>query len=486
MKIKFSNTYINLPENFYSKINPVSVKSPGLLIFNTALAKDLGISDEDLDTRELAAIFSGNKILQGSAPIALVYAGHQYGYFVPQLGDGRAILLGEVIDGNGKRRDIQLKGSGQTPYSRQGDGRAALGPMVREYIVSEAMYALGIKTTRSLAIVTTGEVIPREAIVPGAILTRVAESHIRIGTFEYFAAKEDLKSLQLLADYVINRHYPGAKETPNPYISLLDYVCDAQASLIADWMRVGFVHGVMNTDNMALSGETIDYGPCAFIDEYNPDKVFSSIDRYGRYSFNNQANIAHWNLMRLGETLAPLINKDFTKAKEQINTKMHEFKLKYEKRYLEVMSRKIGIPSPDSKSKSLIEELLIILEDEEADYTLAFRVIAHELDDSKLLDKKLFIKTKNMYQWLEKWKAYLKEKGIPLNEAAEIMFKVNPAYIPRNHKIEEVIQSVMEDGNATKMYKLVKALSKPYKEEFVEYMKPPLVHERIIKTFCGT
>lgn len=320
MIIDFKNTYVSqLSKNFHTKTDPEKVKNPELICFNNSLANDLGINDYRFSHSELAKVFSGNVILKGSEPIALVYAGHQFGYFVPQLGDGRAVLLGEVIDRNGILRDIQLKGSGRTPYSRRGDGRAALGPMIREFIVSEAMHALGIKTTRSLAVVKTGEDIISETISPGAVLTRVAASHIRIGSFEYFSAKKDFISLKILADYTIERHYPEAKMANNPYRALLMLVMEAQISLIINWLSVGFVHGVMNTDNMTLSGETIDYGPCAFIDEYNPEKVFSSIDQYGRYAFNNQKNACLWNLTKLAQSLSPLIFSSFKKNNNVIN-----------------------------------------------------------------------------------------------------------------------------------------------------------------------
>lgn len=489
MFIKFHNTYARLPENFYTRFYPVPVATPKLIIFNTQLASELGIDVKNFNQKELTEVFSGNKILKGSKPIALVYAGHQFGYFVPQLGDGRAILLGEVVDREGQRRDIQLKGSGRTPYARHADGRAVLGPMIREYIISEAMYALGVKTTRSLALITTGEYVLRDTMLPGAVLTRVALSHVRIGTFEYFAAQRDGKSIKILADYVIYRNYPNLKDSNNPYLSLLEHVMDAQVSLVIDWIRVGFIHGVMNTDNMVVSGETIDYGPCAFLDEYYANKVFSSIDSHGRYAFNNQADICFWNLLQFGKSIAFLINPDPHKALEVVFELIEHFKSVYNKKYLKTMGQKIGLVNPEEKDKYLIEELLEIMQEASLDYTLTFRYLCYAVKNAMWPYYDIFIPPGQLEGWIKKWRIRLKAQGFLLEKIADLMFSHNPAVIPRNHKIEEVIKAAQGKNNDfSQMYNMLNILSAPYKEngDITEYMKPPTLQERINKTFCGT
>lgn len=490
MKIRFNNTYIKLPQNFYSKVLPVPVKDPKLGCFNFALAEQLGIQLKSSNPQEIAEIFSGNKILAGSEPIALAYAGHQFGHFVDELGDGRAILLGEVLNRQGLRRDIQLKGSGITPYSRRGDGRASLGPMIREYIVSEAMHALGIKTTRALAVITTGESVYRETTLPGAILTRVASSHIRIGTFEYFASQGDLTSLKILADYVIERHYLEAKKSSNPYLSLFTQIRDNQVSLIADWIRVGFIHGVMNTDNTALSGETIDYGPCAFIDEYHPNKVFSSIDYYGRYAFYNQSHICLWNLWQLGKCLAFLVdNTDPRKGLDAINDKLYAFDEIYESAYLEIMRKKIGVIYSKQEDKILIQTLLNIMQDEALDYTLTFRYLTQLIKGGRWALHKIFNPPLALETWLETWRNRLKEQNCSNEAVYSLMAKSNPSIIPRNHKLDEIIQYTEETNDFSKMITFLGILSDPYNEkgsDLIEYIRPPTSKERIHKTFCGT
>jgi uncharacterized protein YdiU (UPF0061 family) len=377
----FDNSYSHLPERFYRRCTPVQFSGPHLIAFNHALACKLGLHVDGISDVKLADIFSGNELPDGAEPIAMAYAGHQFAHFVPQLGDGRAILLGEVLDATGMRHYIQLKGCGQTPFSRRGDGRAALGPVMREYIVSEAMHALGIRTTRSLAAVTTGEMVLRETALPGAVLTRVAASYIRIGTFEYFAARDDKEAVQQLADYVIERHYPEARKADNPYVALLEYAIEAQAALIASWMHVGFIHGVMNTDNIALSGDTIDYGPCAFMDHYDPMMVFSAIDRHGRYAFGNQPAIAQWNLVRLAETILPLLDMDQDKAVAIAEPLINAFITRFQRHWLRGMRQKIGLYTEEEPDLLLVSDLLALMHKSAADYTLTFRLLCDAAAD---------------------------------------------------------------------------------------------------------
>jgi uncharacterized protein YdiU (UPF0061 family) len=486
MIIKFNNTYDKLGESFYSRIDPTPVKNPELIHYNDSLARELGISLDSISPQEIAEIFSGNKILEGSRPIAQVYAGHQFGHFVPQLGDGRAILLGEVVDQNGNQKDIQLKGSGQTPYSRRGDGRAALGPMIREYVLSEAMNALGIKTTRSLAIVQTGEFVVRETLLPGAILTRVAASHLRIGTFEYFAARGDFKSLKLLADYAISRHYPQAIEASQPYEAFLDCVLAAQVALIVDWLRVGFIHGVMNTDNMSISGETIDYGPCAFMDHYHPNKVFSSIDRYGRYAFRHQADIACWNLVQLAQSLMPLMSLHTEEHINMTHKLIDLFKETFDSKWLEMMGQKIGILSPTNDDRSLIQSLLNIMQEDAADYTLTFRYLSYAIYNKKWLYEDFFTPSSKLKQWIEGWQVRIQQQNILPDERS--LLKANPAFIPRNHMIENIIQGALKGDDFSTMHEVIGVLANPYEEqkEFIKYMKAPTAQECVTQTFCGT
>jgi len=488
-KTRFDNSYAKLPEHFYARLNPIPVKNPALIKINQALADELGLESSELLPDLAAQIFSGNLIPAQAEPIAMAYAGHQFGNFVPQLGDGRAILLGEVLDRGGNRRDIHLKGSGQTPFSRNADGRSPLGPVIREYLVSEAMYALGISTTRSLAAVTTGETVYRETPLPGAVLTRVAKSHIRLGTFEYFSFRNDQAAIKQLADYVIARLYPEIQEAENPYLALLQSVSSRQAKLVASWMHLGFVHGVMNTDNMAISGETIDYGPCAFIDSYNPGAVFSSIDRFGRYAYNNQDSIALWNLARFAETLLPLFHENIEKAVEKAESVLSIFPAQYEDSWLEGMRKKLGLKDKNDADKDLTNSLLSLMHSQDADFTLTFRAlcIAAETQEPRALQI-LMGNSSALNDWFAKWQLRSQQQNISPTEQAETMRAINPAYIPRNHQIEQAITLAIQHNNFSEMETLLNVFSKPYEEskQYEAYMLPPKPDERVIRTFCGT
>ena len=484
----FDNSYQNLPQDFFERINPVPVKDPQLIIFNNDLGKSLGI-DQKISKKELANIFSGNEILKGSSPIALAYAGHQYGNFVNQLGDGRAVLLGEVSTPNQERFDMQLKGSGQTRFSRQGDGRSPLGPVIREYVVSEAMNALGIPSTRSLAAVTTGEKVFREVILPGGILTRIAKSHIRVGTFEYFAAQKNTENLKTLADYTIKRHFPSLKDVANPYLSLLEIVSERQIELISKWMGVGFIHGVMNTDNTSIVGETIDYGPCAFMDEYNPSTVFSSIDAHGRYAFGNQPLIAQWNMACFANSLLGLIDKDTEKATDKAQKVINNFPNKMSEAMMSVMCKKIGLDSTKTNSQEALTKLLRIMLDNKSDYTLTFRYLSEIIKGKRdSLFKQQFLEHKQISNWLKEWKELIKDQNLAKKEIALSMESSNPVFIPRNHLIERAIEAAVENNDFSEMKTLLTILSKPYEEQskYGEYMKPPKPLEVVHQTFCGT
>jgi len=488
--ICFDNSYVKLGGRFYAKVKPTLVEQPGIVKLNYALAQDLGIDFDALDPESWAAIFSGNQILSGSEPLAMVYAGHQFGNFVPQLGDGRAILLGEVIDNANCRRDIQLKGAGLTPFSRQGDGRAALGPVLREYIISEAMHALGIPTTRSLGAVTTGEPVYREKVLPGAVLTRVALGHVRTGTFQYFAVQRDEKELRQLADYVIARHFPELKEEANPYLKLLEEVMEQQAQLVAKWMHVGFIHGVMNTDNMAISGETIDYGPCAFMDNFSQTKVFSSIDRMGRYAYGNQPSILQWNLTRFAETILPLIDKIPERAVDFANEVIEIYPQRFREYWLSGMRQKLGLFNSETEDESLIQSLLETMQENEADFTLTFR----RLCDAALTPEKessiriLFNDSSAYDNWAMKWRDRLSREFKTPEERFELMCQTNPTVIPRNHQVQLALKAAEEDGDYAPFEKLLEVLSSPYAvaEEYSEYLLPPKPDEHVLQTFCGT
>ncbi len=486
MLFPFDNSYSRLPEAFYARIEPTPVGAPEMIRVNLALAATLGIDGARLDSPEGLAILSGNQRAEGSDPLAMAYSGHQFGGFSPQLGDGRAILLGEVVGRDGIRRDIQLKGSGPTPFSRRGDGRSALGPVLREYIVSEAMAALGVPTSRALAAVSSGDGVMRDGVMPGGVFTRVAQSHIRIGTFQWFASRQDHENLRVLADYVIARHYPDAKETENPYRSLLERVIDRQAKLVAHWMQLGFIHGVMNTDNMTVSGETIDYGPCAFLDTYHPLKKFSSIDHQGRYSFSNQGQIAHWNLTRFAETLLPLLHTDPEKAVAEAEAVLASFPGLHQNALEKRFTAKIGLESGDSEDWRLMTTLLETMAEGEADFTLVFRHLSDALEsgnDETLIQ--LFDNKESIATWLNQWRARINHADT--GKAVAVMRRSNPVLIPRNHRVEEAIQAG-NSGNFEPFHRLNEVLQKPFvnNPEFAEYESAPELDEVVEATFCGT
>lgn len=490
MKIPFSNTYINFSDSFYTKINPTQVKAPELIRFNEVLAEELGVSGVDDTGIELAEVFSGNKILNGSDPLAMVYAGHQFGGFSHQLGDGRAILLGEVIGRDGVRYDIQLKGSGRTPYSRGGDGRSALGPVIREYIVSEAMAKLGVPTTRALAMVTTGEEVARTSLVPGGILTRIATGFVRVGTFEYFSARRNTEAIKQLADYEIERHYPEAKESDNPYAAFLTGVVDRQAKLIAKWMHLGFIHGVMNTDNMSIAGETIDYGPCAFMDEFEFNCIYSSIDQSGRYAYDNQPQIAQWNLVRLAEALLPLLG-DGEEGVEIAQDIINDYVNLYKGYWLAGMRVKLGLSQQVDDDEALLLKLLEIMENNQADFTLAFFHLSSlsliESDQDKVFQA-LFSVSSEGNDWLKLWRKRLTKESLGDDDRHAMMKAVNPAYIPRNHQIEAAIRAAEDHNDFSVFHNLHEVLQKPYEIQAGKdsYMLPPKPEEVVQQTFCGT
>lgn len=477
----FDNSYAQLPDSFYSILKPTPVASPELILLNDSLATSLGLDSEALKSDEALAIFAGNKVPEGGTPLAQAYAGHQFGNLT-MLGDGRAILLGEQVTPTGERFDIQLKGAGPTPYSRGGDGRAGVGPMLREYIMSEAMHALGIPTTRGLAVVATGEPILREAYQQGAILTRVASSHLRVGTFQYAAGMDNIKNLRTLANYTLDRHFPGAEDAENRYLYLLEEVIKRQASLIAKWQLVGFIHGVMNTDNTALGGETIDYGPCAFMDTYEPATVFSSIDVQGRYAYSNQPRIAQWNLARFAETLMPLLHEDEDEALQLAQNAISNFTVLYEANWLEGMRAKLGIFNEEEADESLIDMLLAIMQKNHADFTNTFRTLTiDELEDTS------FISSEELIEWQKLWQARLSRQSQSKEQSNELMRQSNPAVIPRNHRVEEALEAA-EKKDFTVMENLLSVLSNPYaySKEQEEYATLPSKSIKSYQTFCGT
>jgi len=478
----FDNSYARLPETLFARQLPTPVRSPKLVALNERLAAELGLNGQALRSEEGVAALAGNRIPEGAEPIAQAYAGHQFGYF-NRLGDGRAILLGEQLTPNGERFDIQLKGSGRTPYSRGGDGRAALGPMLREYIVSEAMHALGIPTTRSLAVVATGEPVIRESALPGAILTRVAASHIRVGTFQFAAKWGTKEELRALADYTLKRHLPLAAEDERPYLRLLRETIRRQASLIAKWQLVGFIHGVMNTDNMAIAGETIDYGPCAFMDAYDPGTVFSSIDTNGRYAYGNQPYIAAWNLARFAETLLPLLDDDEERAVRLAEEAIAEFPGLYHKEKLAGMRAKLGIFNEEAEDEALVDDLLELMQKVRADYTNTF--VALTLDrpeDTAMAGTEAFA------QWLARWRARLGRQQEADAASRGLMRASNPAVIPRNHRVEEALNAAANEGDFSVMERLLQALANPFAHapEQAEYAAPPAPSDRPYRTYCGT
>ncbi len=481
--MKLSNSYIGLPEEFYQVIKPVPVKSPQLLAFNQELVEELGL---EIGPKQAIQYFSGNSVPENTIPIALNYAGHQFGNFVHELGDGRATLIGEIEVGK-ERFDIQLKGSGPTKFSRQGDGRSALGPVIREYIISEAMHHLKIPTTRALAAVSTGEHVFREQIEPGGILTRIAKSHIRVGTFEYFASRQQWEDVKHLADYTIQRHFPEIRELDNHYLELLKAVSRKQAKLIAKWMSVGFIHGVMNTDNFTISGETLDYGPCAFIDEYDPATVYSSIDHDGRYAFGNQPSIAAWNLASLAGCLISLINNDSKIANELATKVLDDFSINTNQEILDIMCHKIGLDGNSDQHQIILKDLLKIMIPNQADYTLSFRYLSQALlnKDSLFLDQ--FKEQGKIKEWLKNWKLTVKELNKDTGEIVSNMESINPVYIPRNHNVDKAIKASYEE-DLNPMNELLTALKDPFEEneKYLHLALPPKDEEKILQTFCGT
>jgi uncharacterized protein YdiU (UPF0061 family) len=490
IQFPFDNTYARLPERFFARVAPTPVGAPRLVRVNAPLATRLGLDPAWLASAEGVAVLAGNQVAETAEPIATAYAGHQFGTFVPQLGDGRAILLGELVDHGGERRDIQLKGAGRTRFSRGGDGRAALGPVLREYVVSEAMAALGIPTTRALAAVVTGEVVRREELLPGAILTRVAASHIRVGTFQFFAGRGDVDGLRVLADYVIARHYPDAARAERPYRALLEGVVRAQASLIAQWMLVGFVHGVMNTDNMAITGETIDYGPCAFLDAYDPAAVFSAIDEYGRYAYFRQPAIGRWNLARLAECLLPLLDDDPDAAVAAANEALEAYTSRFERAYQGGLRRKLGLSTECAGDAELGRELLEAMRANGTDFTLTFRRLseAPSGDDDDGGVRRLFADPSAYDAWASRWRRRLEQEPTDAATRRRAMLAVNPAYIPRNHRVEAVIRAAVDHDDFAPLHELVTVLSQPFDAQpaFARYAEPPAAHERVFQTFCGT
>src|ERR1700729_1582654 len=486
----FQNTYSALPDNFFARVAPTPVASPRLVKLNRPLAVHLGLDPDRLTSPEGIEILAGKRVPDGADPIAMAYAGHQFGHFVPQLGDGRAILLGEVIDADGVRRDIQLKGSGPTPFSRRGDGRAALGPVLREYIVSEAMAALGIPTTRSLAAVVTGESVMRETLLPGAVLTRVASSHIRVGTFQFFASRGDTDGVRHLADHVIARHYPDAANAERPYAALLAGVIGRQAELVARWLLVGFIHGVMNTDNSSISGETIDYGPCAFLDHYDPAAVFSSIDEQGRYAYANQPRIALWNLTRLAECLLPLLSDDQEKAIAVAQAQLGAFAEKFTAAYQAGLRRKLGLFTARDDDRPLAQDLLDAMAKNQADFTLTFRRLSDAAldpaDDREV--RQLFADPAAYDDWAVRWRQRIGDEPQSAAARQTAMRAVNPAFIPRNHRVEAVIEAAVNRDDFTRFEELLTVLAKPYEDQpaFAAYAEPPEPHQRVLQTFCGT
>jgi serine/tyrosine/threonine adenylyltransferase len=497
MDFPFDNGLARLGEPFFSRVRPTKVRAPRLIRVNDELALTLGLSPEELRSDAGVEVLSGNTVPGGAEPIALVYAGHQFGGFVPRLGDGRAILLGEIVGRDGKRRDVQLKGAGPTPYSRRGDGRAALGPVLREYLVSEAMAALGIPTTRALAAVTTGEPVERDELLPGAVFTRVAASHLRIGTFQYFAAQGDTASLSTLVEYALERHYPDAPKD-EPALALLDRVVAAQASLVARWLGVGFIHGVMNTDNTSISGETIDYGPCAFLDEYRPDKKFSSIDVGKRYAFANQPRILLWNLFRLAEALVPALSDDQDAAVKKVTSVLDTFPARFESAYAGVARAKLGLVTEEEQDAALYSDLLERLAQNEVDFTRFFRGLCDATgDDPSASDTSqavgaLFSDPGAFFDWAARWRKRLNEDGASTEELRrarrERMRSANPAFIPRNHRVEEVIAAATRERDFAPFEELHAVLARPFDEqpERARWGEPPRPSERVAATFCGT
>ncbi|MEZ5570388.1 MAG: YdiU family protein [Halioglobus sp.] len=489
--ITFDNSYARLPDRFYARQVAQPVSAPGPIRVNRPLAAQLGIDADWLASAAGTEVIAGNAVPAGAEPVATVYAGHQFGGFNPQLGDGRALLLGEIIAPDGSRFDLQLKGSGPTPYSRGGDGRSPLGPVLREYIVSEAMHKLGVPTTRALAAVSTGDTVARDRFLPGAVLARVASSHIRIGTFQFFAARRDTEALQLLANHAIERHYPEAKLSANPALTLLESVISRQATLIAQWQLLGFIHGVMNTDNMLICGETIDYGPCAFMDQFNPEQVFSSIDHSGRYAYRNQPSIAHWNLSCLAQALVPLLHEDQEQAVALAQQAIDGFPQQFLDANAEGMAQKLGLQALGEEDTALVEDLWQLMSEHGLDFTLTFRALADRAhtgatDEPKVAD--LFEFPDALQGWLARWQGRLAQDALPGEERQARMYRANPVFIPRNHLVEAAIAAATDEGDLSVFQQLVDVLGNPhrYRPELAKYATPPKPEQVVRQTFCGT
>ena len=495
VRFNFENTYARLPERFFARLQPAPASTPRLIKLNAELARSLQLDPEELASAHGVEILAGNMLAEGSEPLALAYAGHQFGHFVPQLGDGRANLLGEVVGRDGLRYDIQLKGSGPTPFSRRGDGKAALGPVLREYVVSEAMAALGVPTTRALAAVTTGEQVLRETVLPGAVLTRVAASHLRVGTFQYFAALRDTEALRTLADYAISRHYPEAATSERPYLSLLEGVIARQARLVAQWMLLGFIHGVMNTDNMSISGETIDYGPCAFMEAYDPAAVFSYIDQNGRYAYANQPHAAHWNLTRLAEAMLPILEQE-SGSQEIALASAQQALAAFEPQFVAAralgLRRKIGLFTEieDEADTALAEDLLQRMAANKADFTLTFRRLCGAAAGQQGGEgvRALFADPGAFDAWAAAWRRRLEREADDGQARAAAMRKVNPAFIPRNHRVEAAIQAAISRMDFEPFEELLDVIAYPYEDrpEREQYATPARPEECVLQTFCGT
>jgi uncharacterized protein YdiU (UPF0061 family) len=494
LRIPFDNRYVALGDRFSVKTKPVPVSKPGLIRFNEVLARDLGFSASATDPADVAAVFAGNHVPDSAEPVAMAYAGHQFGHFVPQLGDGRAILLGEITMNDDRTVGMHLKGSGRTHFSRNGDGRAALGPVLREYLVSEAMHALNVPTTRALAAVTTGEPVVREEILPGAVITRVARSFVRVGTFEYFAARGDLDSVRQLADHVISQNYPAAADSDQPYVELLKAVISRQARLIAQWMHIGFIHGVMNTDNMSVAGETIDFGPCAFMDAFDHNQVYSSIDQQGRYAYANQPPIGLWNLTRLAECLVPLFGDDTDAGVDVAKSLLADFVDQYESTWLTGMRHKCGLtvqPDTDRRDRALVNDLLDTMAAGHADFTLTFRHLSElgaEPGPADQSMRRLFDPPARFDAWIAEWRQRLALETRTESERQAVMRAVNPAYIPRNHQVEAAIRAAEDHGDFSVFHELHGVLQQPFEEQpdKARYQVPPAPEEVVRHTFCGT
>ncbi|RAP33473.1 YdiU family protein [Candidatus Marinamargulisbacteria bacterium SCGC AG-410-N11] len=485
---KTPTSYTTLPSSFYQQVNPIPVKTPQLICLNNSLAEQLQLHDYIKNPSKATELFSGNAIPDNTQPIALAYAGHQFGQFVPQLGDGRAVLLGECIDKRNQRWDVQLKGSGRTKFSRNGDGRCPLGPAIREYLVSEAMHALGVPTTRTLALVSTGEIVQREQAYPGGIVTRVASSHLRIGTFEYASAHLGKDAVIALTNYAISRHYPDCQQDTHPIRSFFKQLCLQQAKLIAKWLSLGFVHGVMNTDNTSISGETIDFGPCAFMESYNPDTVFSSIDRMGRYAYSQQPVIGQWNLGRLATCLLPLISDDQNEAMAILQSQLDDFLTIFRHNYHQQMIAKIGFVQESKTTLDLVKEYLHLMDINEADFTLSFRYLANVIESDQTEHLNLFNKKPGIQDWLKKWRQIITKEKQNINNLKQDLNHVNPAIIPRNHRIATIIDKAVEQQDYQPFLMFMEALKTPYsiQKKDLKYMEPAIQSELVTTTFCGT